>query len=204
MASFTLNGTRFIYNEERKNIAFEVVNNSKSMYGGQVWIDNTNQPAKDVYFIPTPAFFKVEGNKKQIVRIMKINDSLPINQESLFWLNVQEIPPAPSADEGNVLALALNTQVKLIYRPKTLSKQREDAETQLVLSGNVLKNPTPYYFAITSILSGNKPVILSESVKKRLGIFAPFSEVDLGKTIKGKVSVEGIDDYGARRVYSIK
>lgn len=204
MASFTLNGTRFIYDEERKNIAVEVRNNSKSLYGGQVWIDNTNQPAKEVYFIPTPTFFKVGGEKKQLIRIMKINNSLPTNQESLFWLNVQEIPPAPKADENNVLALALNTQVKLIYRPKLLSKQREDAETQLVMSGNILKNPTPYYFAVTAVLSGDKSVALSNAVMKNLAEFAPFSEIDLGKSIKGDLSVEAIDDYGARRIHKIK
>lgn len=204
MASFTLNGTRFIYDEERKNIAIEVRNNSKSMYGGQVWIDNTNQSAKDVYLIPTPTFFKVGGDKKQIIRIMKVNDTLPANQESLFWLNVQEIPPAPTNTEGNVLALALNTRVKLIYRPKALSNQRENAEAQLVISGNILKNPTPYYFAVTSVLSGGKSIALSDKVKQNLSLFPPFSEIDLGKSIKGALSVEAIDDYGARRIHVIK
>lgn len=39
-AAFTLNGTRFIYDEGRKNIAIEVKNNSDKTYGGQVWVDN--------------------------------------------------------------------------------------------------------------------------------------------------------------------
>ncbi len=43
------------------------------------------------------------------------------DRESLFWLNIQEIPPISSADDSNVLAVALNTQVKLIYRPKIFS-----------------------------------------------------------------------------------
>ena len=39
-SAFTLNGTRFIYDEGRKNIAIEIKNNSDKTYGGQVWVDN--------------------------------------------------------------------------------------------------------------------------------------------------------------------
>ena len=52
-----------------------------------------------------------------------------------------------------MLAVALNTQVKLIYRPKILAEKREDAEKSLTYSGSVLKNPTPYYFCINSSVS---------------------------------------------------
>ncbi len=203
MASLTLNGTRFIYNEKNKNIAVEIKNTSKSLYGGQIWIDNTIQPSHQVYFVPTPTFFKVGAGKKQLIRIMNVNNALPANKESLFWLNVQEIPPAPSADEGNVLALALNTQVKLIYRPQALGQGRENAEEQVILSGNILKNPTPYYFAIVGIFNGDKPVTLSDKVKKQIGQMAPFSEINLEKAIKGKISIQAIDDYGAFRTYKL-
>ncbi len=69
----------------------------------------------------------------------------------LFWLNVQEIPPKPKASEGNVLAVAVNTKVKLIYRPKALVEGRRNAEKNLQIAHRggeaYLKNPTPYYFA---------------------------------------------------------
>ncbi|YBQ81219.1 fimbria/pilus periplasmic chaperone [Escherichia coli] len=44
LAAFTLNGTRFIYEEGKKNISFEVTNKSDNPYGGQVWIENVSQP----------------------------------------------------------------------------------------------------------------------------------------------------------------
>ena len=71
MAAFVLNGTRFIYDEGKKNISFEVTNQSTETYGGQVWIDNTNQDNAQVYMVPAPPFFKVAPKEKQIVRIMK-------------------------------------------------------------------------------------------------------------------------------------
>lgn len=57
MAAFTLNGTRYIYEEGKKNISFEVTNNAEKTYGGQVWIDNTNQ-GNGVCMVPQPRSLK--------------------------------------------------------------------------------------------------------------------------------------------------
>lgn len=50
MAAFVLNGTRFIYEEGKKNVSFEVTNNADKTYGGQVWIDNTSQGTVSTWF----------------------------------------------------------------------------------------------------------------------------------------------------------
>ncbi len=48
------------------------------------------------------------------------------------------------------MVIAVNTQVKLIYRPKGIEEARNDAENKLSVfkqnNNYVLKNPTPYYF----------------------------------------------------------
>ncbi|ELM6820517.1 fimbria/pilus periplasmic chaperone, partial [Salmonella enterica] len=49
MAAFTLNGTRFIYEEGKKSISLEVNNSEEQTYGGQVWIDNVSQNGDDVF-----------------------------------------------------------------------------------------------------------------------------------------------------------
>lgn len=202
-AAFTLNGTRFIYDEGKKNIAIEVTNNSEKTYGGQVWVDNETN-ANDVFFTPAPNLFKVDGGEKQLIRILYINDVLPKDKESLFWLNVQEIPPAANNDDGNVLAVALNTQVKLIYRPKLLASEREGAEKKVTYNGSVLRNPTPFYFAISQVAVNGIPLKLKKEVMQNISLLAPHSQVDLQQTLSGKVTVEAIDDYGARRIYDIK
>ncbi|MBA2140345.1 fimbrial chaperone [Salmonella enterica subsp. houtenae serovar 44:z36,[z38]:-] len=203
MSAFTLSGTRFIYEEGRKNIPVEVSNNATETYGGQVWVDNTTQAASEVYFTPAPTFFRVEGKQKQIVRLLNINPDLPSDRESLFWLNVQEIPPA-TRDGQNILAIALNTQVKLFYRPMGLIKGRDKAEQQLRVSGTMLRNPTPYYFAVTGVTVNGKKLNVSTAVDKQLSLLAPFSEVNVGQSLSGTVVVEAIDDYGARRKYTLK
>lgn len=202
-AAFTLSGTRFIYDEGKKNISVEVSNANKETFGGQIWIDNTSQPATDVFFTPAPSFFKVAGGEKQIIRLLNINPALPQDRESLFWLNVQEIPPAPK-DGDNVLAIALNTQVKLFYRPKSLKNGRDKAEQKIQVIGSKLKNPTPYYFAVTAVTVNGQKIKLSSELDKKLSQMSPFTEINIGHPLVGKVVVEAIDDYGARREYNIE
>jgi len=207
MAAFTLNGTRFIYEEGRKNISFEVTNNAEQTYGGQVWIENSDPQNSTVYLVPQPSFFKVDARNKQIVRIMSVNESLPKDRESLFWLNVQEVPPKPEAKEGNVLAIAMNTKVKLFYRPKAIAGERQDAEKrlQIELRGNTswLKNPTPYYMAIASVSSNGKTVKLPASAASAIARLAPFSEVSLGTALSGKISVSAVNDWGGVQSWAL-
>ncbi|MBJ9214359.1 fimbrial chaperone [Citrobacter freundii] len=207
MAAFVLNGTRFIYEEGKKNTSFEVTNQATETFGGQVWVDNTTQ-GNGVYMVPAPPFFKVAAKEKQIIRIMKTDSSLPADRESLFWLNVQEIPPKPKEAEGSQLAVAVNTKVKLIYRPKSLIAGRRNAEKALQVvnngGGSVLKNPTPYYFAVTGVKVNGQEVKLSEKVQAEISRLAPKSEVALGRLLpSGTVSVEAVNDWGGEVTYTL-
>ncbi|EPH4539568.1 fimbrial chaperone [Escherichia coli] len=209
MAAFVLNGTRFIYEEGKKNTSFEVTNQSTETYGGQVWIDNTNQSNSQVYMVPAPPFFKVAPKEKQIVRIMKTDSTLPTDRESLFWLNVQEIPPKPKNTEGGSLAVAINTKVKLIYRPKSLLEGRKDAEKSMQIvhrdGETYLRNPTPYYFAVTAVKVNGQNVKLKDAVLNNIAQLAPESEVALGNVVlNGAVSVTAVNDWGGLVDYSIK
>ncbi|WP_404999952.1 fimbrial chaperone [Escherichia coli] len=209
MAAFVLNGTRFIYEEGKKNTSFEVTNQSTETYGGQVWIDNTNQNNSQVYMVPAPPFFKVAPKEKQIARIMKTDSTLPTDRESLFWLNVQEIPPKPKNTEGGSLAVAINTKVKLIYRPKSLVEGRKDAEKALQIvhrdGETYLSNPTPYYFAVTAVKVNGQNVKLKDAVLNNIAQLAPESEVTLGNMVlNGTVSVTAVNDWGGLVDYSIK
>ncbi|WP_418884914.1 fimbrial chaperone [Citrobacter arsenatis] len=208
-AAFTLNGTRYIYDEGRKNISFEVTNNSQDTYGGQVWIDNVSRGKSEVFIVPSPPFFKVNAGNKQIMRLMTVSDGLPKDRESLFMLNVQEVPPKPKSTEGNVVAIAMNTRVKVIYRPKALAEQRRDAEKQLRLvnrDGNLwIKNPTPYYFAVTKVKHQGKQLVLTDEVVQSLSQLAPFAEVNTRvRSQPGEISVDALNDWGGAVNYVVR
>ncbi|HAK5377185.1 TPA: fimbrial chaperone [Salmonella enterica] len=211
MAAFTLSGTRFIYEEGRKNISMDVTNAADDTYGGQVWIDNESQ-SSGVFMVPEPPFFKLTPKQRQIVRIIKTDTTtaLPADRESLFWLNVQEIPPKAEKGDEPMLSIALATRVKLIYRPKGLKQGRRDAEKKVEViqkNGNsYLKNPTPYYFAIIGVKVNGQDVRLSKKEDMAVSMLAPFSE----QVVKGipanakSVSIEAINDWGGAETYTLK
>lgn len=208
VAAFTLSGTRVIFEGGKKNISFEVTNNSDKAYGGQVWIDNTSQ-GNGVYMVPAPPFFKIGAKQRQVVRIMNTSTSLPADKESLFWLNVQEVPPKPEikGGDGSVLAIAMNTRVKLIYRPEALISGRQDAEKKLTLvqrdNNTWLKNPTPYYMAIVAVKHNGTNIKLSNNVMQKITTLAPFSETALGKKVGSSVSIDAINDWGGMQTYEV-
>ncbi|MDI8746379.1 fimbria/pilus periplasmic chaperone, partial [Salmonella enterica subsp. enterica serovar Montevideo] len=41
-----------------------------------------------------PSFFKVKPQGQQTLRIIMASDHLPKDKESVYWLNLQDIPPA--------------------------------------------------------------------------------------------------------------
>lgn len=56
------------------------------------------------------------------VKIQGLPDihKLPADRESIFYFNVREIPP--KSNKANTLQIALQTRIKLFWRPKALKK----------------------------------------------------------------------------------
>ncbi|CDL40775.1 Pi-fimbriae chaperone protein [Citrobacter freundii] len=67
-----------------------------------------------------PPLQRINGGQKGIARVTKTSgiNALPQDRESLFYLNVREIPPKP--DKPNVLQLAMQSRIKLFYRPTAI------------------------------------------------------------------------------------
>jgi P pilus assembly chaperone PapD len=208
-AAFVVNGTRYIYPGGQNSIVATVRNQAKLTYGGQVWIGSTLPDKEQAYFVPSPTFFKLAPGQAQVVRILGVQDSqLPSDRESLFLLNIQEIPPAPKPG-SNAISIAMNTQVKLIYRPTPLAQGRRNAERQLRVSrtGNGLRveNPTPYYMAISTLQLNGQRVEVSAATDKALATLAPFSTIEVAATIaQGALSADMLDDHGASNTVQLE
>ncbi|ECN7770655.1 fimbrial chaperone protein, partial [Salmonella enterica subsp. enterica serovar Kisangani] len=107
--------------------------------------------------------------------------------------------PKPKNTEGGALAVAINTKVKLIYRPKSLAEGRKDAEKAMQIvhhdGETYLRNPTPYYFAVTAVKVNGQNVKLKDAVLNNIAQLAPESEVALGNVaLNGAVSVTAVND----------
>ncbi len=72
----------------------------------------------------------------------------------MFYFNVREIPP--KSNKPNTLQIALQTRIKLFWRPKALEnvsmKNPWQHKVTLTLSGQefTVNNPTPYFVVISN------------------------------------------------------
>ncbi|WP_318451228.1 fimbria/pilus periplasmic chaperone [Photobacterium leiognathi] len=203
-AALALDATRYIYNGNTSFLSAIANNESDEMYGGQVWIDNITENDTRPTFVTTPSFFKINGKGRQVFRIMKMSDHMPKDKESIYWLNLQEIPPA---NKGNGLSMAIRTRVKLIYRPEAIVEGRSGAEQYMTIQHlpgqQWLVNSTPYIFAISDVFDNeNKPLIFNDMEKVNLTMFMPGDKVNITGQIV--MSVNALNDYGSLEKYVLK
>lgn len=159
-ASVVLDGTRVIYPAEKKEVTVKVTNQNSTPVLIQSWIDsgNPDDPAsKNVPFVLTPPINRVDANKAQTLRISYLaSPVLPEDRESVFYLNVLEVPAKSAENEDkSKLNIAFRSRVKIFYRPTDLPGTAEEAMENLhwkMKSGGVdVTNSTKYYVSLISI-----------------------------------------------------
>jgi len=164
-AAIVITGTRVIYPEKSRQVSVRLNNVEDTPVLVQAWIDDgdTSVPVEkiNVPFIITPPVFRAEGGKGQTLRIKFTGKPMPADRETVYWLNILEIPPKPvDADSRNMLQLAFGTRIKLFYRPAALRDDPSAGRAGLTWTAarnaegkQVLRvgNPTAYYVSLDSV-----------------------------------------------------
>jgi len=138
----------------------------------QAWLDDGSDHVppeeQNPPFLLTPPVARIEPGQTQTVRILKTRDDLPQDRESLFYLNVLEVPPVAAdvrEERRNFLQIAAHTKVKFFYRPKGLHAQPGTAPQQLQFAleqaatydakgGHLhvrVHNPSPYHVTLRDL-----------------------------------------------------
>ncbi|MCW6030437.1 fimbria/pilus periplasmic chaperone [Pantoea sp. JK] len=210
-AAIGLDRTRVVYNGGEKSISLNVNNNNAKLpYLAQAWLEDEQGKKMEGNTSPLmvlPPIQRVEPKGKGQVKIQSnaLTAKLPQDRESLFYFNMREIPP--KSEKSNVLQIALQTRIKLFYRPALLAaqasnKQNAPFQEKITLSKKgdryQVNNPTPYYVTLigASAKAGEKSVSGFEAV-----MLAPNSHITLG----GSAAALGnapvltyINDYGGQ------
>jgi P pilus assembly chaperone PapD len=195
-AGVVITGTRVIYDSSKKEASVSVRNSDEGTpYLIQSWVDDyARNNTQALPFIVTPPLFRLDGKQENILRIMLINNTLPDDRESIFWMNIKSIP-ATQKSAQNTLSIAVNSRMKLIHRPHNLFRLAGDAYKEVTFSrvNNKLKitNPTPYFISFSRIEINHQPV--KESV-----MVAPFDNKVLSQQLEAsaQVSWQTINDFG--------
>lgn len=161
-ASIVVNGTRVVYPGNEREVTVKLSNTGKSPVLVQSWIDKGDvdaHPEKiQVPFILLPPINRVNPDKSQTLRLSYTGSpALPEDRESVYWLNVLEIPPVAKNIAPNRVQVAFRTRIKLFYRPAALSDQSSaEAAAKKIswsISNGELKatNNSPYFVSLASI-----------------------------------------------------
>ncbi|MEG5888275.1 fimbria/pilus periplasmic chaperone [Enterobacter ludwigii] len=155
-AALTVDRSRLIFNEGEKSVSLNVTNrNEAAPYLAQGWIEDGDEKKIPGPLMVLPPVQRVEAGGKTLVRIQALPDtaSLPEDRESVFYFNLREIPP--KSDKKNVLTLAMQTRLKVFWRPQSikvdpmLDTLPGTESLTLTKQGDKYRvnNPTPYHFS---------------------------------------------------------
>lgn len=206
-AGIVLNTTRVIYQGKDKEASFGVHNSGTGEILLQTWLEPKTEGADEVKppFVVTPPLTRMPGNGRQLLRVIYAGAGLPVDRESVFWLNVQEIPQSAAQ---NTLQIAVRQRIKVFFRPDGLSDDPQQAPEQLQWrrSGDdavVVENPGPYHVSMLKIATRQGTTAL---VNQDARMIAPRETVRLA--FKGKpgnapleLSFISINDFGGQVPY---
>lgn len=210
-ADIVISGTRVIYPEKAKSVSVKLDNHGQKPLLVQSWIDdgreNVNPQELNVPFMVTPPVSRIDPDKGQTIKIAYLGSTLPQDKESMFWLNVLEIPPKPSSDaDQNILQLAFRTRIKVFFRPTGLKGSAADAIPALKWKARStqqgwyldVSNPSSFHvsFSKVSLVSGkSRYEVESQTVKP--GETQSFKIQGLTALSAGsKIECIAFNDYG--------
>jgi len=198
-ATVNLDRTRIIFDASQPSFSLMVVNDDRTSPAlAQAWLEDEKGSRTGLPLVVVPPVQRLEAGAHSQVRITALPQAsgLPGDRESLFYFNLRGIPPR--ADKPNILRLAVQTRVKLFYRPAALIVRSGSpwmAKLALIRTreGYRLDNPTPYYVTLVDLKSqrGHSADITPRTI-------APRSSTQLKSPPLEKPVLTYIDDYGAR------
>lgn len=178
----TAERTRVIFPQDKREVSLMLANLNPYPVITQVWVNdgqpgNTPESAK-APVMPLPPVFHMDPQQTQTLRLLQLGEKLPSDRESLYWLNIHEVPPAkdgPSGEDSTQVTVTMQTQMKLILRPPKLSQslERTARSLQFRMDGDRMTviNDGPHYISLAYLQSdtGLTPFDLED------GTLAPFS-----------------------------
>lgn len=212
-ASIVVAGTRVIFPGNEREVTIKITNEGIAPALVQVWVDsggrNESPTHIDVPFTLTPPLFRLDASKGQTLRMMQTGEPMPTDKESLYWLNVLEVPPKAADDDTNKIQLAFRTRIKVMYRPEGLPGSATEARDKLAWAlqqtdggkyALVATNPTPYVVNVGSLslkADGKTYDAGAGYILPGSSHAFPISNVNATLGANGVVQFSAIDDWGS-------
>lgn len=198
-AAINLDRTRIILDADKPSVSITVTNDDRDRpFLAQAWLEDADGRKSNDMLVVLPPVQRIEPGASSLVRLVatRAAQRLPKDKESLFYFNLRGIPPRDN--NANALQIALQTRIKLFYRPTSLrAKLGAVWQSKMILrriaDGYEINNPTPYYITVTGLknrdggYSNMTPLMM-----------APWSKSSLKAPRLDQPVISYINDYGGQ------
>lgn len=206
-AAVGLDRTRVIFDGGKDATSVNITNNNTQLpYLAQGWIEDEAGKKITSPLIVLPPVQRLEPGKQSQVKVQALPaaKSLPQDRETVYYFNLREIPPR--SDKSNTLQIALQTRIKLFYRPQAITPSQQDLSNPwqqkltLTRQGDQYRvnNPTPYYVTLVDARSSKE----GKTVEGFAPLMIPPKEgLTLGPSAKALGTapyLAYVNDYGGR------
>ncbi|MGF6393330.1 fimbrial biogenesis chaperone [Pseudomonas plecoglossicida] len=209
-ANVVIASTRVVFPAAQSEVTVKLSHQGATPSLVQAWVDDGSPQAQvrdlRVPFSVMPAMFRLDGGKGQSLRLFQEEGGLPADRESLYWLNVLEVPPKGA---GNTLQVALRSRIKLLYRPDGLQGKSVNAhhrvswqwlqeDGQWALQAN---NASPFVVNLASLtlLQDGRAEVALEPDHVLPFASTRFKVEGVPSQATARLRYAFIDDYGAVR-----
>ena len=206
-AAIGLDRTRVVFDGSKEVVSMNITNNNTKLpYLAQGWIEDEQGNKITSPLIVLPPVQRLEPGKNSQVKVQSLPaiKELPQDRESVYYFNLREIPPR--TDKANSLQIALQTRIKLFYRPAALVESREQRsapwqqELTLTRMGDhyQVNNPTPYYVTLIDARRSKDADTVADFEALML---APKESLKLGGSVAAlgtQPRLTYVNDYGGR------
>ncbi|MBD8089961.1 fimbria/pilus periplasmic chaperone [Pseudomonas fluorescens] len=206
-AAVGLDRTRVIFDGGKDATSVNITNNNTQLpYLAQGWIEDEAGKKITSPLIVLPPVQRLEPGKQSQVKVQALPaaKSLPQDRETVYYFNLREIPPR--SDKSNTLQIALQTRIKLFYRPQAITPSQQDLsnpwQQKLTLTRDGdhyrVNNPTPYYVTLVDARSSKDGKTVEGFAPLMI---APKEALTLGPSAKALGStpyLAYVNDYGGR------
>lgn len=191
-ATVKIEGTRLIYFGQYKEASINIVNQSSSELAVQSWVTREDDDATSpVPFAVVQPLVRLDAQQHHLLRILYAGAGLPSDVESMFLLNVMEIPLKPEAADS--VQFAVRQRLKLFYRPAGLAGSSSEVVPQLVWSrtdGQTLTvtNPSAFHLSLVDVQvdKGGQVQMLDDYLLLKPGerkVFSTQAPISVGSQI---------------------
>lgn len=197
-ASVVVGGTRVVFDGTKKETSLMVENRDAVTNLVQSWITPADAatPGKEAIIV-TPPLFRLNAGEKNVLRIVRSGLPMPEDRESMYWLNVKGIAATQDNMPQNSMQIAINSRLKLIYRPAALKgttpeSVADNIEWRMNSGKLTVNNPTNFYMNFSTVkINGVEINSVTWVSPKSTGEFSLPSGI-----VGGKVAWRLYNDFG--------